>query len=295
MKLMYYFLVNRTSGKGRSVKVWNEIEAILREKNVEYQVIITETKDEGLAFINNLLTLNQDISGIIALGGDGTIHEIMNRLIGTNVPFSVIPTGSGNDYARARGISNDYVKEIEKLLQNDKKKIDLLEIGDRHCMTVVGIGFDAKVADEANKMKWKKWFGGLAYLMTILKVLITYKPSSIRLTLNNEERVFEKVWLIAIANHAYYGGGIKICPNALSDDGKLDICIIHSLPKWRLLFILANVFKGKHVTMKGVDYLQVESIQVDSDDPLFVTADGEMMGQTPTSVSVKKEAFHVML
>ncbi|MDT8859647.1 diacylglycerol kinase family lipid kinase [Alkalihalobacillus sp. MEB130] len=291
---MYYFLVNRTSGKGRSVKIWNEIEEILKEKKVSYQVIITETKEEGLAFLHDLIHSDKNISGIVALGGDGTIHEIMNQLIGTTVPFSVIPTGSGNDYARARGISKDYVKEIEKLLQNDQKKIDLLEIGDRHCMTVVGIGFDAKVADEANRMKWKKWFGGLAYILTIFKVLLTYKPSSVKLTINHEERLFEKVWLIAIANHAYYGGGIKICPNASSDDGKLDLCIIHSLPKWRLLFILANVFEGKHVSMNGVDYLQVESIQVDSDEPLFVTADGEMMGQTPTSISVKKSAFHVI-
>ncbi|WP_332689224.1 diacylglycerol/lipid kinase family protein [Halalkalibacter lacteus] len=292
---MYYFLVNRTSGKGRSVKVWFEIERILTEKKVEYDVIITDTKDEVLSYLTELLQSNKRITAIIALGGDGTIHAIMNQLIGTSVPFSVIPTGSGNDYARARGITKNYVKEVEKLLKNEQKKIDLLKIGDRHCMTVVGIGFDAKVADEANKTKMKKWFGGLAYFLTIFKVLLTYKPSSIRLKLNDEERIFDKVWLIAIANHAYYGGGIKICPDAMSDDGKLDICIIHSLPKWRLLLILANVFEGKHVSMSGVDYIQVESIQVDSDDPLYVTADGEMMGQTPTAVSVKKDAFHVMM
>ncbi|MFC0472304.1 diacylglycerol kinase family protein [Halalkalibacter kiskunsagensis] len=292
---MYYFLVNRTSGKGRSVKVWIEIEKMLNEKNVEYDVLITDTKDDVVKYLTKLLQSKKNITAVVALGGDGTIHEIMNQLIGTSVPFSVIPTGSGNDYARARGITKDYVKEVEKLLKNEQKKIDLLEIGDRHCMTVVGIGFDAKVADEVNKMKMKKWFGGMAYFLTILKVLLTYKPSSIRLTLNNEEKVFEKVWLIAIANHAFYGGGIKICPNAMSDDGKLDMCIIHSLPKWRLLFILANVFEGKHVSMSGVDYIQVESIHVDSDEPLYVTADGEMMGQTPTAVSIKKDAFHVML
>jgi YegS/Rv2252/BmrU family lipid kinase len=292
---MYYFLVNRTSGKGRSVKVWYEIERILKDKKVKYEVLITDTKGEVVTYLTNLLQSKKEITAIVALGGDGTIHEIMNQLIGTSVPFSVIPTGSGNDFARARGITKDYTIEVEKLLKNEQKTIDLLEIGDRHCMTVVGIGFDAKVADEANKMKMKKWLGGMSYFVTILKVLLTYKPSSIRLTLNEKERMFEKVWLIAIANHAYYGGGIKICPAAVSDDGQLDICIIHSLPKWRLLFILANVFKGKHIEMNGVDYIQVESIQVDSDEPLYVTGDGEMMGQTPTAVSIKKNAFHVML
>lgn len=253
---VYYFFVNRTSGKGRSVEVWNEIEKILKEKNVQYQAVTTDTKEEALEILKELLCTKQAIQAIVALGGDGTIHSIMNELIGSSVPFSVIPTGSGNDYARARGISKDYRKEIEKLLLNEQKKIDLLEVGNRHCMTVVGIGFDGKVADEANKMKWKRWLGGTAYFFTILKVLLTYKPSEIKLKLNDEERLFKKVWLIAIANHAYYGGGIKICPIAKSNDGKLDICVIHSLPKWRLLFILARVFSGKHVSMKGVEYHQ---------------------------------------
>ncbi|MFC0557678.1 diacylglycerol/lipid kinase family protein [Halalkalibacter alkalisediminis] len=291
---MYYFIVNKTSGNGRSIKIWNEIEGILKEKKVTYMVLLSSNKIEVLEYISTIKSRNSRVDGVVALGGDGTIHEIINQLIGTVYPFTVIPTGSGNDFARARGITKDYEQEIDRILKKGQQTIDLLKIGDRHCMTVVGIGFDGKVAKEANEMKLKKWFGGLAYFFIIFKVLISYKPTYTKLLLNGEERIFERVWLIAIANHPYYGGGMKICPDATSNDGKLDICIIHSLPKWRLLFILAAVFKGKHVTMTGVEYVQVESIEVESNEPLYVTADGEIMGQTPTTVTVTKDAFHVI-
>jgi YegS/Rv2252/BmrU family lipid kinase len=291
---MYCFIVNKTSGNGRSVKIWREIEQILKSKKVEYSVLFTINKEEVLTYFSELKSSKKKINGVIALGGDGTIHEIINQLVGTTVPFTVIPTGSGNDFARARGITKNYEQEINRILEKGHQKIDLLKIGDRHCMTVVGIGFDGKVAKEANELKLKKWLGGFAYFFIIFKVLINYKPTYTKLLLNSEERIFEKVWLIAIANHPYYGGGMKICPDATSDDGKLDICIIHSLPKWRLLLILAAVFKGKHVLMKGVDYMKVESIEVVTNEPLYVTADGEMVGQTPTTVTVNKNVFHVI-
>ncbi|GAE35456.1 diacylglycerol/lipid kinase family protein [Halalkalibacter akibai] len=291
---MYCFVINKTSGNGRSVKIWSEIEQILKEKNVSYTSLITNSKQEVIDHFQALKSSPDKVEGVIALGGDGTIHEIINQLFGTTVPFTVIPTGSGNDFARARGITDNYKQEVERILGKSHQKIDLLKIGNRHCMTVVGIGFDGKVAKEANELKWKKWFGGLAYFFIIFKVLLSYKPTSTKLLLNGDERVYEKVWLIAIANHPYYGGGLKICPEAISNDGKIDICIIHTLPKWRLLFILAAVFKGKHVKMKGVEYLQVESIEVETAEPLYVTADGEMVGQTPTSVTVSKDAFHVI-
>ncbi|WP_227936832.1 diacylglycerol/lipid kinase family protein [Alkalihalobacillus deserti] len=291
---MYYFIVNKTSGNGRSTKIWSEIEKILIEKDVRYTVLLSKNKIEVLEYISTIKNATNQVDGVVALGGDGTIHEIINELLGSVVPFTVIPTGSGNDFARARGITKNYQQEIERILQKGQQKIDLLKVGDRHCMTVVGIGFDGKVAKEANELKLKKWLGGLAYFFIIFKVLINYKPTYTRLLLNGKERIFEKVWLIAIANHPYYGGGMKICPNAKSNDGKIDICIIHSLPKWRLLFILAAVFTGKHVSMKGVDYVQVEQVEVESNEPLYVTADGEMMGQTPTTVTINKNAFHVI-
>lgn len=291
---MYYFIVNKTSGNGRSLRIWNEIEKILIEKQVTYTVLLSKNKIEVLEFVSTIKSAKNCVDGVVALGGDGTIHEVINQLLGTTFPFTVIPTGSGNDFARARGITKDYEQEIERILKKGQQKIDLLKIGERHCMTVVGIGFDGQVAKEANEMKLKKWLGGIAYFLIIFKVLVSYKPTYTKLLINGEKRIFEKVWLIAIANHPYYGGGMKICPKALNNDGKLDICIIHSLPKWRLLFILAAVFKGKHVSMNGVDYAQVESIEVESDEPLYVTADGEMIGHTPTTITISKDAFHVI-
>lgn len=291
---MYYFVVNQSSGSGRALRTWSKVESYLKEEKIKYHVWMTESKTEVEEHLTLLKASNKAISAVVVLGGDGTIHEVVNQLAGSSLPFSVIPTGSGNDFARARGISKDYVREMKRIISGEQKNIDLMHTGRQHCLTVIGLGFDGMVAKVTNEMKVKKWLGSFSYIVSVLKVLRTYKPSHIYLTLDDVTHEFEDVWLVAVANHPFYGGGMKICPNASSEDGQLDICIIHGLSKWQLLRLFPSVFRGKHINSDRVKMMRGESIRVESDDRLVIHGDGEMIGETPISISIKKNGCRII-
>ncbi|WP_088103514.1 diacylglycerol/lipid kinase family protein [Halalkalibacter urbisdiaboli] len=291
---MYGFIVNPYSGNGKALKKWTMIEMILQEQDIAYQVVISHKKDDVSIFIEQIKNTLENIKAVVVLGGDGTLHEVVNHLAGTSLPFKVIPTGSGNDFARSRGISKNVRKELESLLTSEKQWSDLMKIGNRYCLTVIGLGFDGMVAKVTNEMKLKRWFGRLSYVLSVLKVLHSYKPSTLKVTLNENQKVVENVWLIAVANHPYYGGGMKICPEASSEDGKLDVCIVHGLSKLKLLLLFPRVFNGSHVAKDGVEYHQVDSIKVDSDEPLFIHGDGEMIGKTPAQISIQRQGCYIL-
>jgi diacylglycerol kinase (ATP) len=291
---LFIFVVNKNSGKGNALKVLGEVELLLQSKKMDYQVLITESREDVLQLRTLLKNVHTKISGVIALGGDGTSQEVINQLVGTEYPFSVIPTGSGNDFARARGIDRNLKREVERIIGGRQEKVDLMKVNNRYCLTVIGLGFDGMVAQVTNQMRFKKWFGSLAYILSVLKVLRTYKPSSVRLTIDGEYIHYDKVWLIAIANYPYYGGGMKICPYATSQDGLVDICIVHGLSRWKLLLLFPSVFKGGHVKQKGVNMIQGREIIVNSGKPLITHGDGEIIGSTPITITIEKNALNII-
>ncbi|WP_100404855.1 diacylglycerol/lipid kinase family protein [Bacillus solitudinis] len=291
---MYAFVVNPHSGNGRSLNVWKEVEMILLKRDIMYRVLMTQNKEDLEQFITKLKASKKPIKAVVALGGDGTIHEVINYLKGTSFPFRVIPTGSGNDFARAQGITRKVQKEVDLILKGRIEKIDVLEMRNRHCITVIGLGFDGEVARVTNQMRYKKWLGRLAYLYSVLKVLSYYNPSAVKVTVGREERTFNHVWLVAVANHPYYGGGMKICPNANSQDGKLDVCVVHGLSKWKLLSLFPRVYKGSHVYCQGVTTYQTDSVHIQSEQPLLIHGDGENIGHSPVTISIKKEELYLI-
>ncbi|MEC2074336.1 diacylglycerol/lipid kinase family protein [Alkalihalophilus marmarensis] len=291
---MFVFIVNTKAGKGRAKRVWTRVEEYLKDNKIEYQVLKTVSKEEIMQLRPILENARGKVRCVIAIGGDGTSHSVINELAGTDVPFSIIPTGSGNDFARANGISKDCIKQINHIVNSDHEKMDVITMGAKSCLTVIGLGFDGLVAKVTNEIKIKKWLGSAAYIYSVLKVLNYFKPANVVLTIDGEEMKVDNVWLIAIANHPYYGGGMKICPNASSKDGLLDICVVHSLSKWKLLSIFPLVFSGKHLGKKGVNEYRGKTIQVSSEKPLMIHGDGEMIGETPVTISVKEQSLNVI-
>ncbi|WP_368503789.1 diacylglycerol kinase family protein [Alkalihalophilus sp. As8PL] len=291
---MFIFVINKNSGKGKTLKVWDEVELYLQSKKVDYQVLVTESKEDVLQLKSLINNVHTKISGVIAIGGDGTSQEVINQLVDTGYPFSVIPTGSGNDFARARGLDRNVRREVDRIIGGRQEKIDLMKVDSKYCLTVIGLGFDGVVAQVTNQMGFKKWLGSFSYIISVLKVLRTYKPSSVELTIDGEYLQYDKVWLIAIANYPYYGGGMKICPNATSQDGLVDICIVHGQSRWKLLLLFPSVFKGEHVKQKGVNILQGREIIVNADKQLIIHGDGEIIGVTPITITIEKNALNII-
>ncbi|WP_209125837.1 diacylglycerol kinase family protein [Alkalihalobacillus sp. BA299] len=294
---MYVFIVNPISGNGKGEFVWTQIEKILIDKKTNFKAFFTKDKGHATGIVE---ALNPElVTAVVVIGGDGTVHDVVNGLQNVKIPLGIIPAGTGNDYARSMSIPKNYELALERILIGEMKKIDILHVGERVCMTVIGIGFDGKVAQLANKSKYKKILNGLrlgkfTYLLIVLQLLFKYKPTQVTIELDDVTYKFDDVWLIAVANLPYYGGGMYICPQAISDDGVFDVCIVHNTSKFKLLQIFPKVFQGKHITHSAVTVLKGKNIKVISDIPVVIHGDGEIIGETPVEVTVKKDVLDIV-
>ncbi|WP_078430337.1 diacylglycerol/lipid kinase family protein [Alkalihalobacterium alkalinitrilicum] len=294
---MYVFIINPISGNGKGELVWKRVEKILIDKQTNYKAYYTKDKEHVTEIVK---TLDPEIvTACVVIGGDGTVHDVVNGLQSVKIPLGIIPAGTGNDYARSMKIPKGYQLALERILSGEKKKIDILHVGERVCMTVIGIGFDGKVAQLANESKSKKILNGLrlgkfTYLLIVLQLLFKYKPTQVRLELDDVTYEFENVWLIAVANLPYYGGGMYICPQAVSDDGAFDVCIVHHTSKMKLMQVFPKVFRGKHINHSSVTVLKGKTIKVISDIPVVIHGDGEIIGETPVEVTVKKDVLDII-
>lgn len=295
--MIYYFVVNKISGNGKGLKVWKKVEKLLQEKQVNYQVRFTERPKHAVEIVKEFSS--KACNAVVAVGGDGTIHDVANGLIHSNIPLGIIPAGSGNDLARALDIPMDYKRALERILRGKKRKMDVGKIGEEYCMTVTGIGFDGKVAEINNTAKYKDLLnlvrlGDLSYGLSVLHALFQYRPVRIQLKIDGEVQSFSNVWFIAIANTPNYGGGIKICPDACYDDGLFDICIVHSITKWELLRTFPKAYKGKHVSHPSVTMIKGKQVEIIAEPPIIVQSDGEILTKTPVNVTIQKEALLIM-
>jgi diacylglycerol kinase (ATP) len=295
--MKYYFIVNKRSGNGKGLKIWRKIEKLLQESQINYQVHFTERPKHAVEIAKEVSS--EICNVVVAIGGDGTIHEVANGLIDSNIPLGVIPAGSGNDFARALDIPMDYKKALERILMGKQRKIDIGRIGKDYYVSVAGIGFDGKVAEVNNASKYKQWLnffklGGLSYGFSFLHVLLKYRPVNIEIKVDGKNFIFFNVWLIAIANIPNYGGGIRICPDACCKDGLFDICIVHNMTKWDLLRMFPKAFKGEHVFHPCVTMIKGKQVEVTANLPVNVQSDGELLTKTPVKVTIQKDALIII-
>lgn len=294
---MYYFIVNKTAGNGKGFRVWNKTERLLRDRKVLFKFSFTEYKGHANKLIENIN--DKAIIAIIVIGGDGTVHEVVSGLVQKEVALGIIPAGSGNDLARSLGVPFDVEMAVERILSGDVRPIDVPKVGGRHYISIAGLGFDGMVAQATNQSKSKRYLnklglGGMSYVMNIFKVLLTYKPSTASIVVDGKMREFKDVWLIAVANMPYYGGGIKICPSAEGDDGQLDICVVSGIGRWELLFVFPLAFNGRHVAHRNVTMLRGCAVQIHSKKPLVMQCDGEVIENEKADFKVEKKALNVL-
>lgn len=296
---MYFFIVNRRSGNGKGMKVWKHIQRILHKKQIHYHVDFPANPVHAAGLVRQYVKENNKVKALVVVGGDGTIQSIANEMTTCSIPLGIIPAGSGNDFARGLHIPLNPKKALEYLLTGTIKKIDIARIGNKCCVTVVGIGVDGKVAQTINQSWYKKWFnliklGKLSYVFSFAHVLLHYKPINVYVKVDGVERFFSNVWLIAIANFPNYAGGMMICPGACYSDGVFHICIVQGLSRLKLVRIFPKVFSGKHIHHPAIVTLQGKRVEVFADSPMVAHGDGEMIGETPIEVAVQQEAVHVI-
>jgi diacylglycerol kinase (ATP) len=251
--------------------------------------------------IQDTLGSSTNCSAVLIFGGDGTVHRHLPLLHRQEIPMQVVPTGSGNDFAKALG-----VRSVGMALhawqqfcadQKNVKEIDLgvIRAGDQETFfcCVAGGGMDAEANARANRMPpWLKSRGG--YVLAALQSLIAFKPAE--MTISAEGRKIRRsVFFIAVGNARSYGGGMKVTPQATLDDGLLDVCVVSKMNKLKLLCWVPTIFFGQHLRLKQVEYFKTRQVAIEADRKLDLYADGEYAGQTPVQIGLIARGLRVIV
>lgn len=289
---MYYFIVNPNSRSGKAALIWKDLEKVLQERNIEYKTFFTEYKGHA-ALLSASITadLPADTSlRLIAVGGDGTIQEILSGVKDlSRITFGYIPTGSGNDFCRSMKLPQNPMEALDLILSDKRPHpmdVPHISCGSNSSRFAIscGIGFDAAVCHEVGVTPMKKilnkiGLGKLVYLFVALKQLFFLKPSPMTLTMDGDRvEKFSKVYFTAVMNQKYEGGGFKFCPDASPSDGYLDVIVVDSLSKPKVLCCLPTAFFGKHTHFNGIHIFRCKKIDIHSDARLAVHKDGESAG-----------------
>jgi diacylglycerol kinase (ATP) len=278
-------------------------------------------KNLPVEWIIGLPARPDDADAVLIFGGDGTVHRHLRALVELKPPVLVVPCGSGNDFARALGLSSvkDSLAAWKKFAAGEGKvrEIDLglirpLELqtprsarndrssgeGAFYFCCAGGAGLDAEIARRANRIpRWLRGHGG--YVLSMLPALAKFKPTTTRIFLLVDSGDWElksvaRRFVAVFANTPRYGGGMKVAPAALLEDGLLDVCTVRELGKGRLLRLFPTVYFGKHLHLPEVDYFQSAQLRIETDEPIDVYADGEFVCQTPIEVSVVPRVLKVL-
>jgi diacylglycerol kinase (ATP) len=241
------------------------------------------------------------LNAALIFGGDGTVHRYLPELQKYKIPALIVPAGSGNDFAKALGITSKHVAaEAWKRFcstGDNVKEIDLGVIRSEGAETlfccVASAGLDAEANRIANDMPaWFRSWGG--YVVAAVQALASFKR--VELTVVAEDRTIRREgYFVAVANAHRYGGGMKIAPQARLDDGQLDICFIGWMAKLKVLCALPTVPFGGHLWLKEVEYFSSPRLRIEASRQLDVYADGDYICHTPVEIGLLPRAFRVIV
>jgi YegS/Rv2252/BmrU family lipid kinase len=282
-------VLNPVAGGGKALAALPLVETALRALGRPYHIHKTTAAGDGRTATARLA--KEGASLVLAVGGDGTFHEVANGLYdsGARVPFGIVPAGNGIDFARTTGASKKIEEAVRTACTATPRAIDagLATFDDgatRLFLNVAGMGFDALVAEKA--VRWKFLPGAnLPYLAGALQSLFGFKNIPVAVEVDGRAIATPAVF-VQIANAKFMGGGYKIAPMADIEDAFLDLALVGDLSKPDLLMNIPKVYSGKHVSHPKFQHVRAKSVRVAASRPARVQLDGELLGEGPVTFTV---------
>ena len=283
---MYNFIVNPNARSGLGQSVWNELEAILKKKKIEYKVYFTKFQRHATA-ITREITSDGEEHTIVALGGDGTVNEVVNGIAHLDKTIlGYIPIGSSNDFARGLELPTNPIEALNAILT--RPHLHPMNVGEmryknklRRFAVSAGVGFDADICHEVVVSRVKKFLnklklGKLTYVCVALHRLIVTSPCKYEITIDDSKKIsYEKTYFAAVMNNRFEGGGAKFAPDAKNDDDKLDVCVVANIGKLKALLLFPMAFAGIHTKFKGVYMHRAADFHIQTSRALPLHTDGE--------------------
>lgn len=286
-------LVNPAARGGRSRALLAPVLGRLRRGGREISVIVGGAAAETLERARTAVAENP--GALVAFGGDGLVHLALQAVAGTGVPLGVIPAGTGNDIAAALGLpKGDLTAAADVVLRGEARVIDAAKAGGEWFAGVVACGFDSRVNERANRMTWPP--GMARYAVALVRELRSFRPIPFRIGLDGPdgpETIECEAMLVAVGNTSSYGAGMRVCPDAVPDDGLLDVTILGAVPKRTFLRTFPRVYRGSHVTHPSVTVRRAHRVTLEAPE-VVAYADGERLGPVPLVCEIVPGALRVL-
>lgn len=288
----FTLIANPIAGKGKAAKIAQKAYRQLTEQGAKGVIELTTQPGDANRIARE--AIQNGGRWIIACGGDGTVHEIVNAIAEkSDVVLGMLPCGKGNDLAGALGIPIALDPAVDVLLNGVTRQVDLGRIGDRYFDTIVTCGYDSEV-NRRVAVEGAPFSGTMSYVYTAITTLFSYESPSARI--EGDFGVYDGgILLTATGITCHYGGGLKILPDAVLDDGLFDVCIIKPVPRRTVLCMMISLFWGGHTSHPAVQIHRTKSLTIHADPPILLFADGERVCYTPATIEIAERALTVLV
>ncbi|HEX2920231.1 MAG TPA: diacylglycerol kinase family protein [Bacteroidales bacterium] len=298
-------IINPNAGKGKGKKDSSRILSLLKKAGFTFTPKFTERR--GHAIVHTKQGIEEGFRMIIIVGGDGTLNEVVNGIMtngacpSEDITIGLIPVGTGNDWGRMFGIPMNYDSAISIITKNKTMLHDIGHVRyfeetrekERYFINMAGLGFQSAVVKRSNHQKEKGRGGKLIYLYSLLKTLITYRNVKSFIKIDNEE-IEADIFSVSIGNGRYSGSGMRQNPEAIPDDGLFDISVINNMGKVEVVRSIGLLYDGTILSHPKIDGYRGKTIEISSETPVNVDADGETLGHTPACFNIIPRGINII-
>ncbi len=293
-------IVSSRSGGGKARRDWPEIAKMLKARSIEFSEKITDHAYHAIELAREAVL--EGFRKLLVLGGDGAIHEVLNGLFSqeevspSEVTLGLIPVGSGNDWSRLHKIPADYEAAVDLIADaerhtrvQDVARVDTLMDGKpycRHMMNIGGLGFDSEVCHRFDLAKERGHASDRQYLKSLLSGFLSYKCLKFRVSVDGQEFYRGPAFSVALGIGKYCGGGMMQTPEAIPDDGLIDVTVVGKVSKLQFLHKVPSLFRGDIFKNKEVIHTRGRQVDISAAPYSYMEVDGEPVGITPVHVAV---------
>ena len=298
-------IINPNAGKGKGRKDWDKISSILKRYGIKYKERFTERKGHAIELSKEVI--GSGYIKLLCIGGDGTLNEIVNGVFtqdvrsAKDISLGLIQVGTGNDWGRMFSIPLDYegavkiIKE-EKLMLHDIGVVSCFngnEKSKRYFINIAGLGFESVVVKRTNYQKERGRSGKALYFYNLVMSLASFKNSKAEIIIDGIKNCAD-IFSVNVGNGRYCGGGMRQTPNALPDDGLLDVTVIKGMGKLEIIMNLNKLYNGTILDHPKIEGYRCKNLKISSEAILYAEADGEYLGHTPAEFNIIPSGINIV-
>ncbi len=287
-----HLLVNPAAGGGGAGQRFSLAARTLERLGAEFDVRFSEAPGHLTELAREAIRGCGADCVVAVLGGDGSLNEVINGLAGSRAALGIIPAGRGDDLARNLGIRREIEAACAGLVSGPVRTIDLVSAHGRLYAGIGGAGIDSQVTETANR-SGLSIFGGAVYTGAVIRALASFKPFRFAITAEGW-RYEGSVMFAGVANGPAYGGGLRLSPTSLLDDGMIEVCVVEEMSRLNLILNFPRLLRGTHLGHPRVRLFTARRLRMESDRPVDFYADGERIGPLPVEISVRPAALKVV-